>query len=177
MLTRRGQAKRRRITTTTRKRIALLPPLLPPLCCYRCRHRMPPCQLRHYCLCSSSGSSGSSSSGLRRCAVAAAADSRMPSLTPVFLFFLLNVRYTWHRIHHVEGPSLRNSGSGIPDPEFRSKLILPWNHLIPACVPRNSGNSADYPEFRNMMTGRNRNSGRNAQPRLGVRLRAALAAG
>jgi hypothetical protein len=98
-------------------------------------------------------------------------------LTPVFLFFLLNVRYTWHRIHHVEGPSLRNSGSGIPDPEFRSKLILPWNHLIPACVPRNSGNSADYPEFRNMMTGRNRNSGRNAQPRLGVRLRAALAAG
>jgi hypothetical protein len=52
-------------------------------CCYRCRHRMPPRQLRHYCLCSSSGSSGGSSSGLRRCAVAAAADSRMPSLTPV----------------------------------------------------------------------------------------------
>jgi hypothetical protein len=48
-------------------------------CCYRCRHRMPPRQLRHYCLCSSSGSSGGSSSGLRRCAVAAAADSRMPS--------------------------------------------------------------------------------------------------
>ncbi len=48
-------------------------------CRRRCRHRMPPRQLRHYCLCSSSGSSGGSSSGLRRCAVAAAADSRMPS--------------------------------------------------------------------------------------------------
>ncbi len=86
-------------------------------CCYRCRHRMPPRQLRqlrHYCLCSSSGSSGGSR-GLRRCAVAAAADSRMPSLTPDFLFFLLNVRYTWHRIHHVKGPSLRNSGSEIPE--------------------------------------------------------------
>jgi hypothetical protein len=53
-------------------------------CCYRCHHRMPPCQLRHYCLCSSSGSSGGSSSGLQRCVVAAAADSRMPSLTADF---------------------------------------------------------------------------------------------
>jgi len=88
-------------------------------CCRRrCRHHMPPHQLCHYCLCSSSGSSGSSgssTSGLRRCVVAVAADSRMLSLTPVFLFFLLNVRYTWHRIHLVEGPSLRNSGSGIPE--------------------------------------------------------------
>ena len=164
MLTRRGQARRRRITTTTRKRIAPLPQPLPPLCCYRCRPHMLPHQLCHYCLCSSSGSSGSSSSGLRRCAVAAAADSRMPWLTPVFLFFLLNVCYTWHRIHHVEGPSLRNSGSGILDPKFRSKLIFPWNHLIPTCVPRNSKNSTDYPEFRNMWTGRNQNSGWNAQP-------------
>ena len=29
-----------------------------------CSHRMPPRQLRNYCLCSSSGSSGGSSSGL-----------------------------------------------------------------------------------------------------------------
>ena len=99
-------------------------------------------------------------------------------LTPVFLFFLLNVRYTWHRIlffllnvrymwhriHQVKGPSLRNSRSGIPDPEFRSKLILPWNDLIPMCVPPESGNSAANPEFRKMRTGINWNTGRNAQP-------------
>jgi len=68
-------------------------------------------------------------------------------------------------VAEVKGPTLRNSGSGIPDPEFRSKLILPWNDLIPTCVPWNAGNSAEYPEFRNMRTGRNRNSSRNAQPR------------
>jgi hypothetical protein len=38
-------------------------------------------------------------SGLRKGAVAAAADGRMPSLTPVFFVFLVNVHYTtWHRI-------------------------------------------------------------------------------
>ena len=82
----------------------------------------------------------------------------------IFLFFLLNVRYTWHRIHHVKGPSLRNSGSGIPDPEFRSKLILPWNDLIMMCVPPESGNSAENPEFRKMRTGINRTGRNNAQP-------------
>ena len=120
MLTRRGQARRSRITTTTRKRIAPLPPPLPPLCCYRCRHRMPPHQLRHYCLCSSSGSSGSSSSGLRRCAVAAAADSRMPSLTPVF--FVLLTECSLHVAQNTPcrgsfPPEFRiqNSGSKIPE--------------------------------------------------------------
>ena len=42
----------------------------------------------------------------------------------------------WY-VAEVKGPTLRNSGSGIPDPEFRSKLILPWNDLIPTCVPWN----------------------------------------
>ena len=48
-------------------------------------------------------------SGLRWGAVAAAADSRMPmsSLAPAFLCFLLNVRYTWHRIPCFIGHSLR----------------------------------------------------------------------
>jgi hypothetical protein len=59
---------------------------------------------------------------------------------------------------------IRNSGSGIPGPEFRSKLILPWNDLIPMCVPPESGNSAENPEFRKMRTRINRNTGRNAQP-------------
>jgi hypothetical protein len=43
---------------------------------------------------------------------------------------------------------------------------LPWNDLIPMCVPLESGNSAENPEFRKMRTGINRNTGRNAQPRL-----------
>ena len=29
---------------------------------------------------------------------------------------------------------------------------MPWNDLIPTVVPRNSGNSAEYPEFQNMRT-------------------------
>jgi hypothetical protein len=33
------------------------------------------------------------------------------------------------------------------------------------CVPPESGNSAENPEFRKMRTGINRNTGRNAQPR------------
>ncbi len=68
-------------------------------------------------------------------------------------------------VAEVTGPSLRNSGSGIPGPEFWSKLILPWKDLIPMCVPPESGNSAENPEFRKMRTGINRNTGRNAQPR------------
>jgi len=59
---------------------------------------------------------------------------------------------------------IRNSGSGIPDPEFRSKLILPWNDLIPTCVPPEPGNSAEYPENRKMRPGRNQNKKRNAHP-------------
>ena len=52
--------------------------------------------------------------------------------------------------------------SGIPGPEFRSKLILPWNDLIPMCVPPES----EIPQFRKMRTGINRNTSRNAQPSL-----------
>jgi hypothetical protein len=40
----------------------------------------------------------------------------------------------WY-VAEVKGPTLRNSGSGIPNPEFRSKLILPLPWLIPTCVP------------------------------------------
>jgi hypothetical protein len=65
-------------------------------------------------------------------------------------------------VEEVTGPSLRNSGSGIPGPEFRSKLILPWNDLIPMCVPPES----EIPQFRKMRTGINRNTSRNAQPSL-----------
>ncbi len=68
-------------------------------------------------------------------------------------------------VAEVKGPTLRNSGSGIPDPEFRSKLILPWNDLIPTCVPPEPGKSAEYPEFQKMRPGRNRNKKRNAHPR------------
>jgi hypothetical protein len=66
-------------------------------CYYRCRHRMPPRQLRHYCLCSSSG-------------------SRMPLLTPdFFCVFLVNVCYTWHRIPCQES---------FP-PEFQLEFRIP----------------------------------------------------
>jgi hypothetical protein len=56
-------------------------------------------------------------------------------------------------------------GHGSFPPEFRSKLILPWNDLILTCVPPESGNFAENPEFRKMRTGINRNTNRNAQPR------------
>jgi hypothetical protein len=46
-------------------------------------------------------------SGLRRGAVGAAADSRIPLLTLAFLCFLLNVHCMWHRIPCFMGPSLR----------------------------------------------------------------------
>ena len=57
-------------------------------------------------------------------------------------------------------------GHGSFPPEFRSKLILPWNDLIPTCVPPEPGNSAEYPEFQKMRTGINRNTNLNAHPRL-----------
>ena len=73
-------------------------------------------------------------SGLQQSAEAAA--SRMPSLTPAFSVVLvhkLNVCYTCHRMQYS-----RILPSGIPDSGgFRNKLILPWNDLIPMCVPRN----------------------------------------
>jgi hypothetical protein len=68
-------------------------------------------------------------------------------------------------VAEVTGPSLRNFGSGILDPEFRSKLILPWNDLIPTCVPPEPGNFAEYPEFRKMRTGINRNTNWNSHSR------------
>ena len=68
-------------------------------------------------------------------------------------FFLLNVR--------TRGTEyiVRVLPSGIPDPEFRRKLILPWNDLILTCL-----HSAEYPAFRKMRTGINRNTNRNAHP-------------
>ena len=115
---------------------ALLLPLRPPHAATACRHRMPPRQLRHYCLCSSSGISDGSSSGLRRCAVAAA-DSRMPSLTPVFFVLLPECS-----LHVAQNTPFQGS---FP-PEFRRKLVLPWNDLIPTCVPPESGNFAENPD-------------------------------
>jgi hypothetical protein len=57
--------------------------------------------------------------------------------------------------------------AGIPDSiGFQNKLILPWNGLIPMCVPRNSADSAGKNEFRKMRPGRNRNRKRNARPSL-----------
>ena len=42
-------------------------------------------------------------------------------------------------------------------PEFWTKLILPWNDLIPTCVPTESGNAAEFRGFRKMTPSRNRN--------------------
>ena len=49
-------------------------------------------------------------------------------------------------------------------PEYRTKLILPWNDLIPTCVPTESGNAAEFRGFRKMTPGRNRNTKQNAHP-------------
>jgi len=54
----------------------------------------------------------------------------------------------------------------ILTPEFRTKLILPWNDLIPTCVPTESRNAAEFSVFQKMMPGRNWNRKRNAHPRL-----------
>jgi len=51
-------------------------------------------------------------------------------------------------------------------PEFQTKLILPWNDLIPTCVPIESRNSAEFRGFQKMTPGRNRNTKRNAHPSL-----------
>jgi len=53
-------------------------------------------------------------SGLQRNAVAAAADSRMPSLTPAFFVFL-----TKCLLHMAQNTMFHGS--------FPNKLILPWN--------------------------------------------------
>ena len=75
-------------------------------------------------------------SGLRWGTVAAAADSRMPLLTP-FLSCLLSeclLHVAQNTMFHVSIPP--DSGR-IPDSGgFRNKLILPWNDLITTCVPR-----------------------------------------
>ena len=105
---RRGRAKMRRIATTTRKTIApLLPPLLlllpllpplPPLLPLPSLLLLPlpPPQAagRHASFATTASDQALAAvaaawrSGLQRCTVAAAADSRMPSLTPVFSCFL-----------------------------------------------------------------------------------------
>jgi hypothetical protein len=76
-------------------------------------------------------------SGLRRGAVAASADSRMPSLTPAFFVFLskCSLHVAQNTMFHGSFPpdSGRIPGSG----GFRNKLILPWNDLIPTCVQQN----------------------------------------
>jgi hypothetical protein len=75
------------------------------------------------------------------------------------------VTYTKRTIQGVNTRIIRHTVVPFVTESFRSKLILPWNHLIPTCVPRNSGNSVEYPEFQKMRTGRNRNKKRNAHPR------------
>ena len=51
--------------------------------------------------------------------------------------------------------------------EFRTKEILPGNDLILTCVPTESGNAVEFRGFRKMRPGRNRNTKRNAHPRVG----------
>ena len=77
---------------------------------------------------------------------------------------VLFVLLTECSLHVAQNTMSRVLPSGIPDPEFRSNLILPGNDLIPTCVPPEHGNSAEYPEFRKMRTGINRNTNRNAHP-------------
>ena len=95
------------------------------------------------------------SSGLRQGVVAAAADNRMPSLTPVFSCLLseCSLHVAQNTMFHGSFPPdpgrIPDSGFRIPDsggfriPEdsrFRripDKLVLPWNDLIPTCLPRN----------------------------------------
>jgi hypothetical protein len=52
-------------------------------------------------------------------------------------------------------------------PELRTKLILPWNDLIPTCVPMESSDAAEFRGFQKMTPSRNRNTKRNAHPRRG----------
>jgi len=84
-------------------------------------------------------------SGLRRGAVAAAVDSRIPSL------FLLNVRYTWHKIPvHLSFPP---DSDRIPSDFGQINLAL--EDLIPTCVPRDLTESAESGGFRSMRPVRN----------------------
>ena len=59
----------------------------------------------------------------------------------------MNVCYTWHRI------PCQGSFPSEFRPEFWIPVILPWNDLIPTCVPRNSADSVEFPEFQKMRTG------------------------
>jgi hypothetical protein len=66
-----------------------------------------------------------------------------------------------------EAPLVPTACCGILDSVgFRNKLILPWNDLIPTCVPRNRKSSAEFRGFRKMRPVRNRNTKRNAHPSL-----------
>ena len=49
-------------------------------------------------------------------------------------------------------------------PEFRTKLILPWNDLILTYITTESGNAAEIRGFQKMTPGRNRNTKQNAHP-------------
>ena len=60
-------------------------------------------------------------------------------------------------------------------PEFWTKLILPWNDLIPTCVPTESRNVAEFLGFQKMTPGRNPNRKQNAHPRRTARTTLALA--
>jgi len=96
-------------------------------------------------------------SGLRRCTVlAAAADSRMPSLTPVFSCFLsvclfhvaqntMFHLYLQVRTYYVSFPP--EFRPEFLSPELRTKLFLPWNDLIPTCVPTESRNAGEFCGF------------------------------
>ena len=61
--------------------------------------------------------------------------------------------------------------AGIPDSVgFRNKFILPWNDLIPTCIPQNPKSSTETGGFQKMRPGRNRNKKQNAQPIFSVLL-------
>jgi hypothetical protein len=79
--------------------------------------------------------------GVAACAVAVAADSRMPSLTPAFFCFLLNVCYTWHRIPCFMGPSIWNSGQ-IPESVEDSET----NYSCPGIIYTSQDEEDDHDE-------------------------------
>ena len=105
-------------------------------------------------------------SGLRRGAVAAAADGRMPSLTPFFL--CLHSKCSLHVAQNTMFWVLPSGiPAGIPDSGgFRYKLFLPRNDLIPTCVPTESGNSAEFSVITEKEAGPEPKKNRKAQPRM-----------